>query len=51
MLTVLPTFQVESTDGDVLVLDESNFDTTIAEHSTGILVEFYAPWSVSKSFS
>lgn len=37
-------FEVESTDGDVLVLDESNFDTTIAEHTKGVLVQFYAPW-------
>jgi protein disulfide-isomerase A1 len=41
---VVAKFEVESTDGDVLVLDESNFDTTIAEHESGILVEFYAPW-------
>jgi len=37
-------FEVESTDGDVLVLDEVNFDSTIAEHQAGILVEFFAPW-------
>jgi hypothetical protein len=26
------TFKVESTDGDVLVLDESNFDSTVAAY-------------------
>ena len=34
-------FEVEQTEGDVLVLDESNFDSTVASHERGILVEFY----------
>lgn len=29
---------------DVLVLTDANFDEQIAKHSSGLLVEFYAPW-------
>mmetsp|Transcript_14253 Transcript_14253/g.33116 ORF Transcript_14253/g.33116 Transcript_14253/m.33116 type:complete len:499 (+) Transcript_14253:78-1574(+) len=37
-------FTTEKKEGDVLILDEENFDTTLATNPKGILVEFYAPW-------
>jgi len=37
-------FQVGKDDEGVLVLDQGNFDATLEEFSSGIMVEFYAPW-------
>jgi len=32
-------------DSSVLVLTSQNFDETVNTHDTGMMVEFYAPWS------
>ena len=32
-------------DSSVLVLTSKNFDETVIAHDTGVMVEFYAPWS------
>ena len=36
-------FQVQKEEDSILILDESNFESTLASHTT-LLVSFYAPW-------
>lgn len=42
--TLSAKFEVEQAEGDVLVLDEANFESTVASYENGLLVEFFAPW-------